>query len=121
MPARSGTALRERARFPAGFVARWNSGAQRITGYRSGEMDGLALAHTLRQRHPQLPILLVTGYSDSVASADEGFTMLRKPYRLADLNRAVAKAVAEAGNPAPANLIHLRRARRRREPGGERA
>lgn len=81
-----------------------------------GEMDGLALARTLRQRHPQLPILLVTGYSDSGASADEEFTVLRKPYRLADLNRAVAKTVAETGEPAPANLIPLRRARPCREP-----
>ena len=26
---------------PAGFVASWNSGAQRITGYRSGEITRL--------------------------------------------------------------------------------
>jgi PAS domain S-box-containing protein len=81
-----------------------------------GEMDGLALARALRQRHPQLPILLVTGYSESAAAADAEFTILRKPYRLADLSRAVAKVIAEARGPAPANLVHLGAVRRSLSP-----
>jgi PAS domain S-box-containing protein len=65
-----------------------------------GIMDGLALARALRQRRPELPILLVTGYSEA-ATLDEGeFVVLRKPYRLADLNRALAKATAGTRKPA---------------------
>ncbi|HJU20708.1 MAG TPA: PAS domain S-box protein [Stellaceae bacterium] len=76
-----------------------------------GLMDGLGLARILRQRHPALPIVLVTGYSGSAAGSKE-FALLRKPYRLADLNRAVARAIAETRPSAPANLVHLRDVRR---------
>jgi CheY-like chemotaxis protein len=77
-----------------------------------GIMDGVALARALRQRRPALPILLVTGYSDTAASAEGEFAVLRKPYRLADLNRAVAKALTEAREPASPNLVHLHDMRR---------
>ena len=33
----------------------------------AGAMDGLGLARAIRQRHPTLPVLLVTGYSNAVA------------------------------------------------------
>jgi len=73
-------------------------------------MDGLGLARAIRQRHPTLPVLLVTGYSNAVASAETEFTVLRKPYELAELGRAAAKLVAEA--QPPSNLVHLRDAKR---------
>jgi len=73
-------------------------------------MDGLGLARAIRQRHPTLPVLLVTGYSNAVASAETEFTVLRKPYELAELGRAAAKLVAEA--QPPTNLVHLRDAKR---------
>jgi PAS domain S-box-containing protein len=76
----------------------------------AGAMDGLGLARAIRQRHPTLPVLLVTGYSNAVASAETEFTVLRKPYELADLGRAAAKLVAEA--QPPSNLVHLRDAKR---------
>jgi PAS domain S-box-containing protein len=65
-----------------------------------GIMDGLALARALRQRHPELPILLVTGYSEAVTLDEGEFIVLRKPYRLSDLNRALAKALAATRKPA---------------------
>jgi PAS domain S-box-containing protein len=76
----------------------------------AGAMDGLGLARAIRQRHPTLPVLLVTGYSNAVASAETEFTVLRKPYELAELGRAAAKLVAEA--QPPTNLVHLRDAKR---------
>ena len=76
----------------------------------AGAMDGLGLARAIRQRHPTLPVLLVTGYSNAVASAETEFTVLRKPYELAELGRAAAKLVAEA--QPPSNLVHLRDAKR---------
>jgi PAS domain S-box-containing protein len=78
----------------------------------AGPMDGLGLVREVRQRYPELPILLVTGYSDSAASAQREFTVLRKPYRLAELSRAIGSVIGEARQPSAGNLVHLRDARR---------
>jgi len=78
----------------------------------AGTMDGLALARDARRRHPKLPIVLVTGYSDSAAAAQLEFTVLRKPYRLAELSRAIANVVAEVRQPTAGNLVRLWDARR---------
>jgi PAS domain S-box-containing protein len=56
-----------------------------------GKLDGLALARTIRQSHPGLPILLVTGYSEAANSAETAFRILRKPYELHDLSRALTE------------------------------
>jgi PAS domain S-box-containing protein len=54
-----------------------------------GPMDGLGLAKILRERHPNLPLLLTTGYSDNVLNS--GFPVLRKPFQIHELSRALAK------------------------------
>jgi CheY-like chemotaxis protein/two-component sensor histidine kinase len=56
-----------------------------------GKMDGLALAHRLRQIRPDLPILLATGYSDAAANVRGDFPILRKPYEIHQLSQAIAK------------------------------
>src|SRR5579875_564271 len=84
-----------------------------------GAMNGLALARTLRQRHPHLPIVLVTGYSDTAAAAEGEFAVLRKPYRLADLNRVLAEATAAARESAPRAPAPLRRPGRGSHPRTE--
>ena len=56
-----------------------------------GKMDGLSLAHRLRQIRPGLPILLATGYSDAAADARGDFPILRKPYEIHELSEAIAK------------------------------
>jgi PAS domain S-box-containing protein len=78
----------------------------------AGAMDGIGLARALRQRRPELPIVLVTGYSTSAAAAGMEFTVLRKPYQLPDLSRAVGKAMTEVRSPAPNNIVRLHDARR---------
>jgi PAS domain S-box-containing protein len=78
----------------------------------AGNMDGIALAQTLRRRRPDLPIVLVTGYSSSAAAAEAEFTVLRKPFLLTELSRAVAKAIAESHAPNAANIVRLHDARR---------
>ncbi len=46
-----------------------------------GDMGGFELAQNLRQKRPDLPVILVTGYSEEASRAGlEGFTLLRKPY-----------------------------------------
>ena len=56
-----------------------------------GKMDGLALAHRLREIRPDLPVLLATGYSDAAASVRGDFPILRKPYEIHQLSQAIAK------------------------------
>jgi PAS domain S-box-containing protein len=56
-----------------------------------GKMDGLSLAHHLRQTHPRLPILLATGYSEAAADVRGDFPILRKPYEIHELSEAIAK------------------------------
>ena len=64
-----------------------------------GEMDGLALARRLRERHPGLPIVLVSGYSAALAEAFD-FTVLTKPcdpdHLLAALTQAMTALNASA-------------------------
>ncbi len=57
----------------------------------SGKMDGLGLAQTIKQKHPALPVLLATGYSEAAQSARGDFPILRKPYQLHELSRALAR------------------------------
>jgi PAS domain S-box-containing protein len=56
-----------------------------------GIMDGLKLAHRLKEIRPHLPILLATGYSDAAASVRGDFPILRKPYEIHQLSQAIAK------------------------------
>jgi CheY-like chemotaxis protein len=56
-----------------------------------GKMDGLGLARRLREIRPDLPVLLATGYSDVAASVRGDFSILRKPYEIHQLSRALAK------------------------------
>jgi CheY-like chemotaxis protein len=46
-----------------------------------GGLTGVELARKLRERFPELPILLTTGYSEQV-TASHGFPVLQKPYQM---------------------------------------
>ncbi|MBW7965895.1 PAS domain-containing sensor histidine kinase [Bradyrhizobium sp. BR 10261] len=56
-----------------------------------GKLDGLGLAHLLRQTHPNLPILLASGYSEAAAGVRGDFPILRKPYEIHELSEAISK------------------------------
>ena len=60
----------------------------------AGPLDGLGLARAIRERHPDLPVVLATGYSNAAKEAASEFAVLRKPYQLAEFSRVVAKLVA---------------------------
>jgi PAS domain S-box-containing protein len=55
-----------------------------------GRIDGLDLARRLRKIRPDLPILLATGYSDAAAGVRGDFPILRKPYEIHQLSKAIA-------------------------------
>ena len=56
-----------------------------------GGMNGLDLARSLRERFPELPIVLTTGYSSKAQEASrEQFPILPKPYRRNQLAEAIS-------------------------------
>jgi signal transduction histidine kinase len=60
-------------------------------------MGGLELAGEIRQRRPDVPIILTTGYSDRIASAgSQGHVIIPKPYRLETVADALERALAGA-------------------------
>jgi PAS domain S-box-containing protein len=55
-----------------------------------GGVSGLQLAREIRRRHPGIPILLTTGYQESVADLKDGeFEVLLKPYTVESLADAL--------------------------------
>ncbi len=59
-------------------------------------MNGVDLAREIRRRRPYLPVVLTSGYSHVLASeGTDGFELLHKPYSVADLSRALRKALRE--------------------------
>ncbi|HEX2559078.1 PAS domain-containing sensor histidine kinase, partial [Phenylobacterium sp.] len=74
----------------------------------AGEMDGIDLARRLRDENPGLPVLLATGYAQTAEDLGDEFPILRKPYKLDDLARAVSSALARHGG----NLVRIDSARR---------
>jgi PAS domain S-box-containing protein len=58
-----------------------------------GELDGVQLAKALRERRPDLPVLLTSGYAEALTRS-QGVPLLRKPYRMAALSEAVRGVLA---------------------------
>lgn len=65
-------------------------------------LTGPELIAQITDRHPDMPILFVTGFAGEAGGADEfgGHGVLRKPFTIAALERAIAIAVT--GTPAAA-------------------
>ena len=59
-----------------------------------GGISGLELARKVRERFPELPILLTTGYSEQVTGT-HGFPVLQKPYDLGSLAGALSKLLKQ--------------------------
>lgn len=60
-----------------------------------GEMNGIQLAAEIRNRLPNLPIVLTTGYSDPDENTGEPYRVLQKPYGVSALSDAFRAALAE--------------------------
>ena len=69
-----------------------------ITDIRMPKMDGLALFRRCRERHPELPVILLTAFGkieDAVEAMRAGaFDYISKPFDEAELLRVVGNAVA---------------------------
>jgi PAS domain S-box-containing protein len=58
-----------------------------------GGMNGIALAQEIGNHYPHIPVLLTSGYSDVVQSAQSRFAILRKPFQLPVLEKSVREAL----------------------------
>ena len=63
-------------------------------------MNGIHLAQEVRERYPTIGVLLTTGYSDMAAAAETRFPILRKPFEVSSLERAVREVLADPDGPA---------------------
>lgn len=65
-----------------------------ITDYLMPNLDGVQLAHSLKRQAPELPILLLSGYTTSiVAEHPEPLPVdfvLAKPFSMKELQQALA-------------------------------
>ncbi len=55
-----------------------------------GKMDGIGLAHTIKEKYPRLPVVLVTGYSERANDQALAFPVIRKPYQIHELSQMLA-------------------------------
>ena len=70
-----------------------------------GELDGLALAEYLRKRHPQIKLMLITGYTNQLQEASaRRFTVLAKPCSPDSLIKAMRELLGKAATPEAAQL-----------------
>jgi PAS domain S-box-containing protein len=71
-----------------------------------GGMNGAELARQARAQRPGMPVLLASGYTARALSEEHGVVddlpLLRKPYRLPDLARALQAALSNRKAQAPA-------------------
>jgi len=96
----------------ASFLAAQRADAL-VSDIRMPKMDGLALFRHCRERHPELPVILVTAYGrieDAVEAMRGGaFDYISKPFDETELLRVVGNAVAASavadreGASAPAD------------------
>jgi CheY-like chemotaxis protein len=59
-----------------------------------GGISGIELARKVRDRFPELPILLTTGYSEQVGG-NHGFPVLQKPYEMDKLASALGSVLKQ--------------------------
>jgi PAS domain S-box-containing protein len=64
----------------------------------AGSIGGLELARIVQEHHPDIPVLLTTGYSQRAQEAvREGRSILQKPYDLRGLSRAIKELRVKSG------------------------
>jgi FixJ family two-component response regulator len=63
-----------------------------LTDFQMPRMDGLSLIDSVRELHPKMPVLLMTG--SRVENRPRSYAVLKKPIRREALLRAVRSAIA---------------------------
>ena len=77
-----------------------------VSDVRMPGMDGLELLRVMKQRHPEVPVIIMTAYSDldsAVASFQGGaFDYLPKPFDVEDALQLIGRAMGRQAHPAEA-------------------
>jgi CheY-like chemotaxis protein len=68
-----------------------------VTDYAMPNVSGLQLAEAIREKWPNLPVILATGYAELPAEAGPALPRLPKPYLQHDLAAAIARATCGQG------------------------
>jgi DNA-binding NtrC family response regulator len=58
-----------------------------------GDIDGLDLAHSVRNTFPAIPVILISGYCDEVDLRDTQFPFVSKPFVVETILAAVDRAL----------------------------
>lgn len=66
-----------------------------VTDYAMPGMTGMALAVALRKQHPNLPILLATGYADLQGVQPVELPRIAKPYTRQQLSAEITRLIAQ--------------------------
>ncbi|CAO3360697.1 response regulator [Azospirillum melinis] len=71
-----------------------------ITDMRMPVMDGAALIRAIRERRPDLPVIVVSGFSEHLPRPEPGrLVVMRKPYDLAAMAPTITALLSgEAGS-----------------------
>lgn len=67
-----------------------------VTDLSMPEMSGRELAALLHERHPALPVLLLTGDTDADAESEHVRAVIKKPFKLDALEAVIQRALADA-------------------------
>ena len=68
-----------------------------VTDHIMPDKSGAQLADEVRQRLPELPVLIITGYSNLSPSQMHGFEVLAKPFRRVEIAERLSVLVRSAG------------------------
>ncbi len=67
-----------------------------VTDVRMPGMDGIALTKEVKQRHPDLPVVLITGFLPDCESGLHADGFLRKPFRIENIIRLLESLIPQA-------------------------
>jgi len=76
-----------------------------LTDFQMPRMDGLSLIDSVRELHPKMPVLLMTG--SRVENRPRTYAVLKKPIRREALLRAVRSAIVAAGTERPTRKVEV--------------
>ncbi len=65
-----------------------------LTDYLMPGMSGIELAREARKIRPGLAVLMITGFADLADGTASDVARLAKPFRMAELNRAIQDQIA---------------------------
>ncbi len=66
-----------------------------VTDLGMPEMSGSELAYRIRQHHPHLPIVLLTGHTDAEDQAENVDAVVRKPFQIQALDETIQGLLSE--------------------------